>query len=117
MARVFGVISVLLWLCLGSGCSGYLSLHVGDPCPTSDYRSICQPAEHCSTLGRFMKNGELVVESMLICGYTIYNLKICCPIEDTSTKPTTATTTTTTTPRLVAETTQSILNPGLADNI
>ncbi|KRF93948.1 uncharacterized protein Dmoj_GI15590, isoform B [Drosophila mojavensis] len=111
MARVSSVISALFWLCLRSGCSSYYSLQVGDPCPTRGYRSSCQPAEQCSTLGPFIRSGRLSVESVLNCGYTIAGEKICCPLEDaattTTTTTTTATTTTTSTTTTAAPTTES----------
>ncbi|XP_034490177.1 uncharacterized protein LOC117793856 [Drosophila innubila] len=101
-ARAISLLLTLYWLCL-SRVWGYYSLEVGDPCPTQDYRSSCQPAPSCKTLKQFIESKRLTRESVLNCGFTITDEKICCPLETepvqmrSSPENTTATTTTTTT--------------------
>ncbi|EDV99589.1 uncharacterized protein LOC6565398 [Drosophila grimshawi] len=77
---MFSVIPVLFCLCL-SICNGYFSLEVGDPCPTRNYHSNCQPAEQCATIGKYIDSGKLSVDAVVNCGYTIKGEKICCPLE------------------------------------
>ncbi|KAH8295881.1 hypothetical protein KR044_001280, partial [Drosophila immigrans] len=78
---------------------------VGDPCPTEEYRSSCQPAEDCRTLTHFIQQRHLSADAIPNCGFTTRGEKICCPLDADGVKwrsspektPTTSTTTTTTT--------------------
>ncbi|XP_017042114.1 uncharacterized protein LOC108088684 [Drosophila ficusphila] len=124
-----GCVSALIFtsLCLGF-CRGYFSLEVGDPCPTPNYRSRCQPVEDCETLASHLQAGRLTTRTVMNCGFTSRSEKICCPVEDaqsmvrldpqvettrgtTSTTSTTTTSTTTTTTSTTTTTTTTTPAP------